>query len=553
MTIDPTVPLLVDMLPRDSRELYKALTRANDDRDEGLGCDWWRILRDAYQGTGGFARSVASVSTRYGGTGNTDLGWTAATGFARDTYLTPFSRESARNFNARAARSAYQNHVAPVVDVYHGHLVRRAPRRESTSPVVAEWWTDVDGAGHDIGEWVASAALRAQLYGWCAVLVDRPDVADGPVRTTVTALEPEELYDWQIGRDGRFDWVRIVSEICETDPATGVEVEYLEASIWTRAEWARVRMVEREGEGESYDEVSRTGGRHGLGHVPVRVLRWQEQLDRGELYGLSQVQGVLPLTLALFGNESELADHLASSNFALLAFNGTAEEAAGVVLGSSNGITYAEGRNAPSFISPGSEVAMQYTLRSEQLVAAIYTAAKVERPGAQQTPGDAASGIARAYDFAQTDAVLQTFARQLARFEYELVETVAAWDALGSAEKVAAAKAATTIVYPTRYDAAGIRDDLGAMFAALDDKVRAQLPPTVIREARMGIARGLFPEASPAVEASTAAEVEGMYLADVAAMGAAHPDPAVGGAAAAADAMAALPLADAGALTTATP
>lgn len=552
MTIDPTAPtLLVDMLPRDSRELHKALARANDDRGEGLGCDWWRILRDAYQGTGGFARSVASVSTRYGGTGNTDLGWTTATAFARDTYLTPFSRESARNFNARAARSAYQNHVAPVIDVYHGHLVRRAPRRESTSPVVTEWWRDVDGAGHDIGEWVASAALRAQLYGWCAVLIDRPDVADGPVRTTVTALEPEELYDWQIGRDGRFDWVRIVSEICEVDPATGEEVEYLEASIWTRTEWARVRMVE--GEGDQWTEVGRTGGAHDLGHVPVRVLRWQEQLDRRELYGLSQVQGVLPLTLALFGNESELADHLASSNFSLLAFNGTAEEAASIVLGSSNGITYAEGRNAPSFINPGAEVGMQYALRSEQLVAAIYTAAKVERPGAQQTPGDAASGIARAYDFAQTDAVLQTFARQLARFEYELVETVAAWDAIGNAAKVADAKAATTIVYPTRYDAAGIRDDLGAMFAALDDKVRAQMPPTVIREARMGIARGLFPEASPAVEASVAAEVEGMYTADLAAMGASNPDPAVAGAADAAAMIDALPLAEPGALTTATP
>jgi hypothetical protein len=70
---------------------------------------------------------------------------------------------------------------------------------------------------------------------------------------------------------------------------------------------------------EQWREVDRDGAEHSLGRVPVEILRWQEQLSPRSLYGLSQVQGVLPLVLALFNNDSELTDHLAGANFALLA------------------------------------------------------------------------------------------------------------------------------------------------------------------------------------------------------------------------------------------
>jgi len=549
MTIDPTTPaLLFTALPRDSKRLSEFLLSEHEDRESELGCAWWRIVRESYEGTGGFARSVAAVSSRDGGRGRYEAG-SVGVGRGRRTYLTPFRRESPESFTARADRSAYQNHVAPVIDVYHGHLVRRQPKRTSTADLITGWWPDVDGAGHDIGEWIAGVALRAQLYGWCAALVDRPDTTDASaVRTTVTALDPSEVRDWQVGLDGRLDWVRLVSEWEDCDPATGEEVEYLEATIWTRTEWARVTMVE--GEDNQYVEVSRNGATHSLGSVPLRILRWQEQVYSRSLYGLSQVQGVVPLALALFGNESELTDHLANANFSILAVQSDDPGAlANLAIGTNNGVRYGTQEAAPTFVSPGSDVALQYALRSETLRAAIYTAAKMEPPGAKASGGDAASGIAKAYDFSQTEAGLQTFARQLTRFEYELVGLVAAWDALGDAAKVADVVAATTIVYPTRYDAAGIQNDLGAMFAALDDKVRPQMPPAVVRDARLGVARGLFPEASAAAEADVAAQVDAMYAADLVAL-----EPVDHAAAAAmnvADAVAALPLAAPGALTSA--
>ena len=538
MTLDPTAPLLVDALPAEAKALHAFVMREHDDRAGQLGRAWWAILCDGYQGTGGFMRNVDAVATRDGGPGSADV----PRGRSRSTYLTPFRRESPEAFGARADRSAYQNHLAPVVDVYHGHFTRQRPKRESADVATLAWWKDVDGAGHDADEWMDGVTLRAQLHGWCAVLLDRDREADGPARTRATVLDPGELRDWQIGHDKRLDWARVVSEWRERDPATGAEARLVEASIWTRTEWARVRLEYAEGE---WSVVARDGARHDLGRVPLAVLRWKSQLDGRALYGLSQVQGVLPLTLALFNNESEYTDHLAGANFALLAIQSDDPAALNnLVVGANGGIRYGEREAAPQFVAPDASVALQYALRSESLTAAIYTAAKMEKPGVAPTGGDVASGVAKGYEFSQTDSALADFARACEAFEFELVAIEAGWRALGDAAQVAATVATTSIAYPKRFDAARIQSDLGVQFAILDDKVRAQFPPEVVRQARLMLARGLYPEASPAVEAAITAEIDAMYARDVAAMGTASTDPVAAARAEAADAIDALPPAD---------
>jgi hypothetical protein len=41
-------------------------------------------------------------------------------GKSRNTYLVPFPREAAAQFQSRADRSSYTNFVAPIIDTYHG-------------------------------------------------------------------------------------------------------------------------------------------------------------------------------------------------------------------------------------------------------------------------------------------------------------------------------------------------------------------------------------------------------------------------------------------------
>jgi len=517
-------------LPGKPDELRDALLDGHDDRDGDLGCAWWKIVRDAYEGTGGFARSLRAASTIDVRLADFERdGYFAGSG--RSTYLVPFPREAAAQFQSRADRSSYTNFVAPIIDTYHGHLTRHRATRTSTSDVVNAWWAKVDAEGHDIGEFMALATKRAQLDGWCAVLTDRdvsPTARAGVTRSTI--LDPEEVRDWQFGRDGALDWIKIVSEWEEEDPTDGVEVCVVEASYWTRTEWARVRMETREIDDKKLDPVvTMFAGDNPTGRVPVSVLRWQDSVRCRALYGLSQVYCVVPLVLALFNVESELTHHLANVNFAFLAVCSDEKDAlANLRLGTNSGMQYGTNEQPPQFVAPPESVALQYALRSEQLTRSIYTAAKIERPDATAAGGDAASGVAKAYDFAQTDATLTGFARQCTRFEFDMVDVVARWDSATTADKVVAA---TVVQYPKRFDARGIADDLGAMFAVLDEKVRAQFPPEVIRQARLALARMLFPEADTATEKTITDQVTAMYEADKASLTAgafaAHVDAAI--------------------------
>lgn len=512
-------------------KLEKLLRARSDEASGDFGPAWWRLVRDAYEGTGGF-RDAVHAATRGDreGPGSYERGRGGSRNLSRvrASYLAQFSRENDEEFQRRVRSSTYLNLVAPVVDIYHGHVTHRAPKRSTESAAVRAWWDAADGAGRSVDEWIALGAQRAQLFGWCAAVLDRPegDHARGTVATRATWLDPEEVIDWSHAPDGSLEWIRLCSEREECDPVTGAERERHEYTIWTRTEWARVVIVEEgEGAAERCSVESITGAVHGLGRVPVAVLRWRPRLDTCAFYGISQVSDVVPLALALFNTESQLTHHLANAVFSILAVQTDRPEAmADLKLGTNNGIAYPTGASAPSFIAPPESVSMQLQVRADQIIDAIYHAAKVERPKSSATGGDVASGIARSYDFQQTESALQGFVRNLVAFEYECAAIVALWDAAPVTDMVGAVSSAlgtTSVEYPTRFDVRGLQDELGAQFAVLADQVRTQLPPAAVKHARMTIALGLNPQATSAEEQTIRDECDAMYQRDAAALTAA--------------------------------
>jgi len=478
--------------------LKASLSKAHEDHDGDLGRVWWRLVRDAYEHSGGFRASIAQPETVQG-----EASYTAAQrGRARESYLRRFPREHIDTYQRRID-STYENHVAPIVDIYRGHLTRRPPQRSSDVRAVSEWWARADAQGVDVQTFVEAGLKGAQLFGWRACLFDRPRGefarGDAAARTVARWLEPEEVRDWQIGADGSLDWIRLASEREERDPITGDEVEVYEWTIWTRTEWARVVM--RETEGDHYAIETIDGAGHGLGRVPVAVLYWQRRLDVDCLLGLSQVNDVVPLSVALFNRRSELTHHLRSAVFALLCLQSDDPEAfASLKIGTNNGIRYAVGTNEPGFIAPPADVAETLAKECDRLKSSIYEAAKIERPRADAQGGDVASGVARAYDFAATESALVGAVTNLATWEYEAAAIVALWDAAPVADParvVAETTAATKITYPQSFDAAGLARDLTAALDALDPTRVEQVLPSTRRTARVRIARALSPDATP--------------------------------------------------------
>lgn len=515
-------------------DLRAALSRRHEAHEGDFGRDWWALVREAYEHGGAFRAALSSPDTVRGEASYT----TGQRAVGRKTYLRRFPREHQDTFARRADSSTYENHVAPVVDVYGGHLTRRAPERASTVKAVEEWWAHADPSGADVQTFVEAGLQRAQLFGWVACLFDRPqgEHTRGEVRTSATWLEPEEVLDWQYGADGALDWIRLGSERCERDPITGASTDVYEYTIWTRAEWARVTFRKT---GETLTADTPTGAEHGLGRVPVAVLRWQKSLTPG-LFGLSLVNDVVPLVVAHFNRHSELTHHLRSAVFAILCIESDDPDAfKNLLVGTNNGIRYEKGTTTPSMIGPPADVAASLASECDRLIAAIYNAAKLERPRASATGGDVASGVARAYDFAATEAALMGAVANLTTWEYEAAAIVTLWDAAPTTDgaRVAAeAVLATTVKYPESFDAAGLSRDLASAFDALDPTRVEQMLPSMRRAARTRLALSLSPDATPDEKAAIAAEALALYTAERAALDAAaklslpdDPDPAVSG------------------------
>lgn len=499
--------------------LKKLVEREHEDLSGPFGCSWWELVRTSYEHGEGFRASLTPDDTTQG-----EASYATSPALrSRTSYLRRFPREHIDTYNRRIASSTYENHVAPIVDVYNGHLTRRPPQRSTTVAAVSAWWERADAAGRDVQTFVEDGLKRAQLYGWSACLFDRPagEFARAEVSTVGQWLEPEEVLDWQHGRDGALDWVRLGTERCEREPVTGAKAEVYDYTIWTRTEWARVVLREA---GERYTVDLVDGAEHGLGRVPIAVLYWQRPLSRC-LYGISQVNDVVPLNLALFNRRSELTHHLRSAVFALLCVNSDDDKVfQSLKVGTNNGLRYAVGTDAPSFIAPPADVAATLANECDGLKSSIYEAAKIERPRASASGGDVASGVARAYDFAATEAALLSAVTNLTTWEYEAAAIVALWDAAPVADAgavVTRTTAETTIAYPASFDAAGLARDLGAALDALDPTRVEQMLPSTRRTARVRLARALAPDATPDEAKAIEDEADTLYRAELAALNAA--------------------------------
>lgn len=500
-------------MPTDA-ELLAILETRHDDCRGPFGARWWKLARDAYDGSGGFLANLGTAMRGTRGEGSYESSGDVP---SRDSYLIPYPREDDRYLAARQRLAVYENYTRPFVDTYGGFLFRKGPDRTTESKAVRAFWDRPDDSGADWTDLVRKAVKRCQLFPFAAALVDRPQSVDGaplPIGAAPTiarVLQPEELADWQLDASGNFVWARLVTETCERDPLDpSIDLDRTTHTIWTRTTWTRIDVEERDGEQERI--VARTEGTHPCGRVPIVILRWQESLQPEALYGVPQVSGIVAANVDLFNVTSELREHLRAAVFAVLTINADKdEEVANVNVGTSRGLRYPKGASPPGFITAPPEVAITLENRRQGIIAELYRAAMLEQPKGSAMGGAAAvaSGVARAYDFALTDRILGDFARCLTSWEYDVAALVAAW--AGETDI-----ASTAIRWPETFDIASLQQELETQFSVLNAAFDKQtgtrvLPPIVEKLARERIMRALHPMATESEAADFAAQNETLY------------------------------------------
>ncbi len=438
---------------------------------------WVRYLLDAYGGTGGISGRIEQPAL-------SSLGWVAdvygtGSGFGgvppgdirtqSDTYLDQYPREDQDKFLRRQALAHYDNYVQTILDLLISYALKSPSRPENLPNRLEQWRENVTLTGINwIDLFNHVIARRTALMGWIPMLIDQlpreAGLSEAQVSATgsrldpyVTPLTPANLLDWYIDPvTGVMIWAKFkFTERRQPDPLQPA----FEVTIIKIFSATEIKAWEVNDEEETAVLVIDTT--HPFGAVPMVSFQQRPNIEE-PVRGTSMVGDTAIAMRRLFNLGSELDEHIRSDVFALLQVPVPAgqEPPNELLVGGGNAVAVpSDSQRDYMFISPDSSVAATIEKRIENMRIEVYRRARVQIGGDTRTQQ---SGIAKAWDFEETNRLLNDFVGQLARSEKQVYVLVGTGMGL-AADVLNDIK----IVPPSDFAVQDLMADLGAAEAAL--------------------------------------------------------------------------------------
>lgn len=411
-------------------DLLKQLEQKRTGYDEEVA--WHRFLIDAYTGGGGFQGSIKQPAHDYWGSAATL--YASGTTIARtestslNSYLDRYPREDSDKYASRTAASHYTNYVAPLTDLKCGYIRKRPHTVRERPEILAEWHLDTNGHGTPFDRVRRILEVRAACLGWCPSIVDldeaEKDAQGNPVQLTraqarelgrtprLIPLYPANLVDYECDESGILLWAKVRTDHVDRNGWQDGGTKVCRYTIWTRDRFEVYEVRDKEARFV-------TGGPHDFNRVPLTILRHKEDPD-DPIRGLPMHGAVSLEAKALFNRTSELEEHLRSQVFAILVLAmGNTENAGETTIGVGNGLIIdPEQKNQHYYLAPPASVAETLEKRLEAAVREVYRVAGIEY--AKPTGGQIQSGVARRWEFEQTNQQVAGYAANLARWEKDV-------------------------------------------------------------------------------------------------------------------------------------
>ena len=252
-------------------------------------------------------------------------------------HLFKHPQEQADGFANRVQRAVYPNHVRAIVDTYVAQLFKRPVPRSADNAeqaaILEPFWSDITNTGVTADGFYEACMQSGLQYGRCVILVDKetPDptqvfanraqeLAAG-VRPIVRLIEPHNLIDWQVEKNGEFEWA-VIRELY--DPGRAFNEAPVPAQFryrhWTRTTWQLFSVeVDEDDEGNKtiwYVEESPLIT-HGLGSVPLAIAYFSQRRAPHPI-AESWVQDIAPNVRRLFNLKSLIDEQLYAHVFNIL-------------------------------------------------------------------------------------------------------------------------------------------------------------------------------------------------------------------------------------------
>lgn len=413
---------------------------------------------------------------------------TDANGNAADvgsSYLVRYPRESDLKYVRRNEVAWYASPLASAASDFAGYFSTRSKVRDLPQELYVAMADDLDGKGNAIDVFWHHFIVNAKARGCMCLLVDMPPAIDAQslamqaqrrVAPYVTAILPEQLTDFQVGDDGKFDFAEFYGRYSLPD---GEQIDCL----W---HFDRQGWNATDTKGNFID-----AGEHPLGECPLLIFT--EGADFPYFGSFSQLADI---SKRLFNLESELDEILRSQTFSLLTMqvseNSTnqqkieAARTAGETIGTANLMVHTGSR--PDFIAPPDGPARIYLDRIAKLESMARDIGLDVRGSAAQE-----SGIALQMRFQRLNAALSAFSARMEDLERRMWELARRW--LGMT-------AAPTVQWPRDFSLSDIATEL----TVLQQMQSSAMPDQVIVEQQKRIVSiqfaGLEQDAQDAINLS---------------------------------------------------
>lgn len=400
-----------------------------------------------------------------------------------DCYLTPYPRENLQKYAARAACATYESHVREACERFTAYLGRKAPHRSGVDGPLAQMLiNDADDAGSHIDVFWQNFMLEALARGSMLLLIDMPDKRfDANMAQTLqdqsraipylTAIAPEHVADYRMGRRGRFEYISIHAQEYINNQLEPV-IRFFDAQGW--------RVIK--GKDPAGQQVLRSGT-HPFGQCPVLIYT-----ENSAPYPcIGRFAQIVPLSTRLFNARSELVEIMRGQTFSLLTQQIASEQdrdaaQRGVTTIGTSAMLFHTGAT-PAFISPDSGPAQTYLAEIEELRGAI---AKIGMETQTESGTAPESGLARKLRFEGLNAALSRFARAMQDLEARM------WALFGRA---LGTSTAVEVTWPSDYNLIDTTAELDTLLAMQ----QTGFPPEVLQAKRAAIVGAEFDRAEPEV------------------------------------------------------
>ena len=347
------------------------------------------------------------------------------TGFVSD-HLFTHRLENGADFINRKARAYYLNYCRPLPNIYTEYLYKNQVTRPKDFLEVQE---NIDGQGTGIGIFMPKVATLASIYGQCHVVVDMARDNEGISKAEakqpyVSIYTPEHVVDWSRNpENGQLRWVLLHEPEYIDDNPMQARALVNKYRLMTTEGW-EVYGINKKGKSEIIDS-----GTWNLGVVPLATC-YHRDIDT-DMIGESMLVDIAPVNRIVMNWCSCLDEQIERQTFSQLVMQeglGTSSDGKALKgIGTAAIFTYpADAKNAPSYISPDTSQLETIWQMIERHVGEIYRMAVLEKSGDAMMV--AQSGIAKAYDFVDTNGAMISKATAMERFENELFTILAAWN-----------------------------------------------------------------------------------------------------------------------------